>query len=574
MKYTLLYRTLFLLIACVLTGKAAHAHAPAWQLALAISSTGNYSEVRATATDNSGNVYIAGQFYKTMQVGTTTLVSTHPLSGDMFVAKWSSDTRSFTWAQQAGSSGYDYATSLVVSGNAIYLSGGVESQDARFGALTLPSSNSNSSKLVAFVAKLEETGTSATFTWIRGRESTETSIVNALAIVGSQIYVTGGFTGVMRAGTVSLIGTGDGEVFVAKLRDEGTSGSVIWAERMGGAGFDEANGLAVVGNALYITGEFEGTATVGTSGPSVTSVGSTDVFVAKLFDVGATATCSWLQRAGGTDTEYGIAIAVNGDAVYIAGEFTSATTTFGTTTLVNVKPLLSDDIFVAKLTDAGSTANFSWAQRAGGTDLDEVTYLGVRGTELYMAGIFTGPTAGFGTTVLTNSGQPGTSDIFAACLRDVGSTGRFMWAQQAGSATDDYGATGAIAGPTFYVAGSARTPTSFGSHMLLGTEQNAIAFLAVLPIANGLATAAPATGQELRLAPNPAHELVTVVVPEVAGAQFAALNLLDALGRVVRTQTATLGTAVPLVLAGLPRGLYLLHVQVGKDKAWRRLVVE
>ncbi|MFD2721202.1 T9SS type A sorting domain-containing protein [Hymenobacter monticola] len=85
------------------------------------------------------------------------------------------------------------------------------------------------------------------------------------------------------------------------------------------------------------------------------------------------------------------------------------------------------------------------------------------------------------------------------------------------------------------------------------------------------ATTAVLRPESIGLFPNPAHGRATVQLP--AGAGPAALTVLDALGRPVRTQIATASKA-DLDLTGLAPGLYAVRVQAGGTTATRRLVVE
>ena len=168
-------------------------------------------------------------------------------------------------------------------------------------------------------------------------------------------------------------------------------------------------------------------------GTTLTSAGGGDVFVAKFNP--ASNQFVWAQRAGGTEVDYASALAVSGTSVYVAGEFTSPSAGFGPVMLTNAGAPRIGDVFVAKLTDAGPTASFDWAQRAGGVGDDRVHALAVSGPSVYVAGSFDSPTAGFGATTLTNADVAlRASDVFVAKLTDAGGTGSFAWAQRAGGA--------------------------------------------------------------------------------------------------------------------------------------------
>jgi hypothetical protein len=103
----------------------------------------------------------------------------------------------------------------------------------------------------------------------------------------------------------------------------------------------------------------------------------------------------------------------------VAGTFNSATAGFGTASLTTAG---SADMFVAKLTDAGATASFVWAQRAGGNGNDLTAAMAVNGTSVYVAGAFNGATAGFSAVTISNP-SPLTSLGFLAFLTDLTLTG-------------------------------------------------------------------------------------------------------------------------------------------------------
>jgi hypothetical protein len=562
---------LFLLLGSSLL---AQAQAPDWQAAIAVSKAGGYSQVKATATDASGNVYIAGYFVGQMQVGGITLTSSRAFDTDGFVTKWSSINHSLVWAQQVGGTGEDNINALVINGSAIYLGGMSASASTSFGSLVLPNSNPAAPVAGMFVAKLVDAGSTATFTWVQGGNSRQASSVNALAISNSQVYLAGDFTGPLRIGSTLLTGEGDSEAFVAKLLDTGVSSTVVWAEHLGGPGFDEVSSLVVAGSDLYMAGDFEDIATFGQVGCSISSMGGTDVYVAKLHDSGTGVGCSWLQRAGGTSNDFGTALAVAGSAVYLAGEFISPTATFGSTTLANAKPFASDDIFVAKLLDAGSTASFSWAQRAGGTGSDEATVLLVQGADLYVAGIFNSQAFSYAANTLFNSGAPNTADVVVARMHDAGSTGSFIWAQTAGSIGDDYCSSLALSGPMLYVGGSVYLPAVFGRQSLTGASSIATAFWSVLPTGGALPAVERGAPVSLNVVPNPAHGTVLVTLPETPGMLPAMLNLSNVLGQTVYTQVIVPNVATSLNIVGVQPGLYLLRVQLAGTWLTQRLQID
>ncbi|MFD1870814.1 choice-of-anchor J domain-containing protein [Hymenobacter bucti] len=89
--------------------------------------------------------------------------------------------------------------------------------------------------------------------------------------------------------------------------------------------------------------------------------------------------------------------------------------------------------------------------------------------------------------------------------------------------------------------------------------------------ASPLATASPLQ-TELALYPNPTREgQATLLVP--TGTAAGQVQVLDALGRLVRQQALTTGGATTLKLNGLPAGVYLVRVQAGSEQTTRRLTI-
>jgi hypothetical protein len=259
--------------------------------------------------------------------------------------------------------------------------------------------------------------------------------ISALAISGASVYVVGSFESSTAAfGSITLTNSpfsNRSDVFVAKLADAGLTAGFVWAQSAGSTERDYAGALAVSGTSVYVAGAFEGpTATFGSitltnsSGNIAPSPGptsySTDVFVAKLTDTGPTAGFVWVQQAGGVGGDYAAGLAVSGMNVYMTGYFRSLSATFGPVILAGASAG-GDDAFVARLTDGGPTAAFTWAQCAGGTNFELASSLAVNGTTLYVGGLYNSPTVSFGSTTLTQPtpGFPSAYIGFLASLTDA-----------------------------------------------------------------------------------------------------------------------------------------------------------
>ena len=86
---------------------------------------------------------------------------------------------------------------------------------------------------------------------------------------------------------------------------------------------------------------------------SLTASGGSDIVVIR-YD--ASGNVVWAKKAGGTAADLGLGIAVSDEGVFISGLF-AGTATFGSTSLISAG---GDDAFVAKLDANG---NFLWAKR-------------------------------------------------------------------------------------------------------------------------------------------------------------------------------------------------------------------
>ncbi|GAB3725752.1 hypothetical protein GCM10027594_07280 [Hymenobacter agri] len=275
------------------------------------------------------------------------------------------------------------------------------------------------------------------------------------------IYLAGFFANSVTFGAITLTSRAAEDIFVTKFNP--ATNQFVWAQRAGGRGFDAATAMVVQGNSVYVAGYFGplnggAPATADFGATNLNSAGGDDLFVTKLTDTGSFV---WAQRAGGTHFDEANALAVSGNSVFVAGKFHSASADFGTTTLTTAGFY---DVFIAKLADLGSTAAFEWAQRAGGTENDEANALAVNGTNVYVAGNFASPTAGFGSFTLTKRGTYSSdSDAFVGKLTDAGSASSFAWVQQAGGQNLDKAYALVVSGTSVYVAGLFDTTATFGT---------------------------------------------------------------------------------------------------------------
>lgn len=533
-----------IIFGCLLLAGTARAQAPAWQWA--VTQTGSQECFGyATAIDGGGNVIVAGSFRDTVAFGATTLIGAG--GPDVFVAKLS-PTGQWLWATTAGGTSVEEALSVAVdsSGN-VYVAGDYASE-ATFGDTTLIGPGSYD----VFVAKLSPDGR-----WLWAASAGSAGEDRAYDVVvdrQTNVYVTGevGYgwnSDTATFGSTTLATQGNGDVFVAKLS---AAGQWLWVASGGGAGTESSSALDIdaSGN-LYITGVYDTTA-VTFGATTLPRARFYNLFVAKLSTGGQ---WLWATEAGGSVFCGGRGVAVDqGGNVYLTGYFGDLPATFGTTTLTCAGRI---DAFVAKLSPTGQ---WLWAIGAGTPHDDEGYALAVDGSgNVCVTGSYYAFPIQFGATTLPAANF---RDVFVATLSPGG---QWLWATNAGGydydlvnglALDQNGAvciTGAFSGPT----------THFGPISLALSSQNGYSFyIARLAGVTGLVDEATSSG--FRLAPNPAHHTV-----QLTGASASAVELIDALGRSVRTALSA-ASELTLDLTGLPAGLYV--VRCGGQT--QRLVVE
>jgi len=205
-----------------------------------------------------------------------------------------------------------------------------------------------------FVSKLDSSGN---FVWAKRFGGSDSDRGFGITVDASgNVYTTGDFRGTVDFdpgdGTSNLVSAGGADVFVSKLD---SSGNFVWAKRFGGTSSDDAIGIDLdsSGN-VYTTGYFYLTADFdpGDGTSNLVSAGSADVFVSKLTSAGDYA---WAVRFGGTNSDWGSGIALDGSSnVYTTGFFNSTVDFDPGAGTCNKTSAGLHDVFVSKLNSAGA----------------------------------------------------------------------------------------------------------------------------------------------------------------------------------------------------------------------------
>ncbi len=406
--------------------------------------------VQAIKMDDSGNKYVTGFFLNTADFdpgpGTANLIAT---SDDIFVAKYDA-SGNLVYAIGMGGTTQDYGLSIAIdgSGNA-YITGFFAATvdfDPGVGTANLTSAGERD----IFLAKYDASGNYVFAK--RFGASYYNDQGNAVAVdADGNAYLTGYFQGTVDfdpgAGTANLTSAGSFDTFLAKYD---ASGNYVYAKRIGGSSSDEGLSVAIDGNDnAYLSGYYSGTADFdpGPGTANLISVGSYDAFLAK-YD--ATGNYVYAIPLGGTSTDYGNSIALDGSGnPYLAGYFRN-TVDFdpgiGTANLISVG---DKDIFLAKYDAEG---NYVYAIGFGGSSDEQGKSVAIDASgNAYLTGIFKGTAdfdPGAGTSNLTSAGD---FDIF---LAKYNATGDYVYAKRMGATDADYGLSIAIDGSNnTYLAG-------------------------------------------------------------------------------------------------------------------------
>ncbi|GAB3173587.1 hypothetical protein GCM10027291_30170 [Telluribacter humicola] len=346
------------------------------------------------------------------------------------------DVSPASMAWKAGGTSYDYGNSVAVDGSGnVYITGYFEGSVA-FGSTILTSAGSTD----MFIVKYSSSGT---VLWAQQRGGSSFDAGQSVAVDNNgNAYVTGFYNGT--AG-FNAPGIGSTAMFVVKYN---SSGALQWEQKGEANAYAYGRGITVDGNGnVYVTGNFQGTATFGST--TLISSAEGDMFVAKYSSSG---TVQWAQKGGGTGEDAGLSIAVDGNGnVYVAGYF-NATATFGFVTLTSVG---SSDVFVVKYSSNGT---MQWIYPGGGTSNDHATGIGLDSSgNVYIAGFFDG-TINFGFTSLTSSGS---RDVFVIKINSIGN---LEWARQGGGNNQDNAQGIAVDGNgNVYVTGFFNNTATFGS---------------------------------------------------------------------------------------------------------------
>jgi hypothetical protein len=412
-------------------------------------------QAHTTTIDSSGNLYVAGSFYGTIDFdpGPGSAILTANGNFNAFITKFN-PAGNLIWAKAFIGTHVDIASIKVdVNGNVI-TTGMFIFADFDPGPMSYTLSTTQLTGYYdAFVCKLDSNGV---FMWAGKIGSGQDESGSCLAVDGNgDIYVTGSFQSVTDfdpgPGTYTLSAWQADDAFICKFS---SLGSLIWAYPF--TGQSSQHGLAItVDNAsnVFVAGSSSANVYFMSSSSSYTNLPG--VFVAKFNSVG---TINWFKSF---NTDYCTSMkADNFGNIYLKGTFIfQAVSDFDPGPNQYTLAANNGDTYINKLDTSG---NFKWARNfamscswIGGNDVDTDN-----SGNVYSVGNFAGTCdfdPGAGTYTL--------SDAFGSVfVNKFDSLGNFLWARNTGD-TALAGAISVDMQNNIYFAGFFYGSADFNPHL-------------------------------------------------------------------------------------------------------------
>ena len=397
---------------------------------------------RAVATDQAGNILVAGVFEDSMSFGGSSFVSAG--LHDIVVAKYNA-AGAHLWSKQFGGVDEDVAYGLAVDAAGDVIVTGYFSGTVSFGGTPLTSAGG----LDVFLVKLK--GGDGGHVWSKRFGSSGDDFGAAVAVDGlGDVVLAGAYQQTVSFGGASMTSYSLYDVFVAEYT---SGGQHLWSKGFQGSGSQFPYGVTVDGHGdVGVIGLFYNWVNFG--GGNLGSYGGADIFVLKL--AGGDGGHLWSKRFGSTFDDIGLSIAGNTDGSLVITGYFQLNVDFGGGVLASLSP----DIFLAKFSATGQHL-WSRAFGADGYDTGKSVTVDAAGN-IVLTGSFGSAILDLGGEVLTRAGTAG-SDVFVA---EYTSAGTLVWSERYGAMTND-NAEGGSLGPNEVVVTGSKTGAGQSSDLLI-----------------------------------------------------------------------------------------------------------
>ncbi len=360
-----------------------------------------------------------------------------------------------SYSTYLGGSGEDEAYGIAVdgAGNA-YVTGATASINFPAASGTVSSAGG----FDAFVTKLDAAGSSVVFTTLIGGSSDDFAFGVAVNSLGT--YVVGNTNSSDFPSSVTLGPGGGQDAFVASLNS--TTGAGVYVTRLGGAGTESGNAIAVdsTGNA-YVGGQTDSTDYPVVS-PAIqgSNAGTDDAFISKINPAGSALVFSTYLGGTAGDLVTGLALDSSNNT-YVTGITVSSNFPTTSGAFQTAQSGTGDNSFVTAIKADGSAEIYS--TYLGGNGVNDALGIAVDSAgEAYVTG--TTNSTGFPMVDAAQSSNAGGFDVFVTKFNATGSSllfstyyGGTLDDIATGIALDSFGdayVTGRTASSTYPVPGS------------------------------------------------------------------------------------------------------------------------
>ncbi len=275
--------------------------------------------------------------------------------------------------------------------------------------------------------------------WRLPFDSTQWTLINAIATVGDDILVAGAFGGTLRVGSRVVSSAGGSDGFVARVTPGGT---LTWLVRLGGTSADAVQGIAATSSRIAIAGTFSPGAEL--QGHPLTSIEERlpygDAFVATLDADGKR---RWTATFGSRADDAVAGVAVDRSGRIVVAASVRDTVQIGGASHITQGP---SDGLVAWYSDGGELTS---SVLIGSGDFDGIRAIAALGDHVVVAGFFSGSLKLADRTLAAGGGD----DSFLAAL-DANGTVATAW-HVGGAGREEVTSVSSIAGG--FIAGVAHT---------------------------------------------------------------------------------------------------------------------
>ncbi|MDC0051938.1 SBBP repeat-containing protein, partial [Acidimicrobiaceae bacterium] len=301
---------------------------------------------RKIALDSSGNIYVTGYYWSTVDFGGGNVTSNG--NWDAFLLKLNS-SGTFQWVKSYGSNYNDLGRDVAIDSNDnIYMLGNYR------GTVDFGGGDENGAvNGDIFLVKFNSSGV---FQWVYTAGASSADDSRALALDSNDNpYITGSFQSTVNFGGGNITAANTDDLFILKLNSSGAYQNIYTSNIFT---TQKGKGLAVdsSGN-IYATGTFSGTVDFG--GGNITTSGN-DIYLLKL---NSSLAFQWVKRFavdnGEASLALGLAVTVDEDGnVYSVGQIGSTIDLGGGSQIFGGQ----NDAYIVKHDSSGS---FQWSKTFG-----------------------------------------------------------------------------------------------------------------------------------------------------------------------------------------------------------------